>query len=158
MCWVREAVVKTRILYFGDEEEARNLYSFFLRAKGYEVFHFATAESCSLITGEKCTCPSGHLCADIVFADMDIRGMSGLGLIRHQLEMGCNSPPQNKVLIAPDLTADERQEVDFLGCRYLKKPFTPKELFAWVTECEKNIVVERKLVPKERLLGLPLNS
>lgn len=145
--------MKTRILYFGDEDEARNLYSFFLRAKGYEVFHFSTAETCSLICEQRCTCPSDQVCADIVFADMDIHGMTGLELVRHQKEMGCNSPAENKVIIATELSAKEQQEVDFLGCHFLKKPFSPRELLAWVNECEKNIPPGRKLVPPEQLLG-----
>lgn len=141
-----------RILIFGDHEETRNLYSFFLRSRGYEVLNFPSPATCSLVAEQKCTCPRDHVCADMILADMEMQGMTGLELIRCQKEMGCHAPPQNKAVISTGLTTTQQQEVLALGCKSLQMPFRLQDLSAWVTECEKNIPPERKLAPIKELL------
>jgi CheY-like chemotaxis protein len=141
-----------RILIFGDHDETRNLFSFFLRSKGYEVLHFPDPASCALIVEKRCTCPRDHMCADFILADMEMQGMTGLELIRCQKEMGCHAPPQNKAVFSTGLTPNQQQEVRALGCKSLQMPFRLQSLLAWINECEANIPSGRKLVPYQALL------
>lgn len=143
---------KTRVLVFGDPDEMGNLYSLFLRFKGYEVLHFRTAATCALYSRQHCTCPRDHVCADIVLADMEMEGMTGLELIRQQSERGCHTSTWNKALLSHGLTRKQEHEAQVLGCKLLRKPFRLMDLLAWVRACEKYIPPGRKLTPYTELM------
>jgi len=147
-----EISAPTRILVFGDHDEKGNLYSLFLRSKGYEVFHFPSPASCALIAQQKCTCPRNHVCADILIAVMEMDGMTGLELIRQQRDRGCRILPENKAAISGGFTSRQEHEARALGCKTLRKPFRLLDLMEWVRTCEKNIPPDRKLTPHKELL------
>jgi CheY-like chemotaxis protein len=142
----------TRILVFGDHEELGNLYSLFLRSKGYEVLHFPSPATCALITRQKCTCPRDHVCADILIADMDMEGMTGLDLIRHQKDRGCLALPEHKAVLSRSFTNKQEHEASALGCKTLRKPFRLLDMMEWVKKCEMNIPPDRRLTPHNELL------
>lgn len=144
--------MQTRILLFEDDESTRNLVGMFLRAKGYEVLDFVSPVTCSLVSEKKCECPRNHACADMIITDMNMPGMTGLELIRGQIEKGCHAPPQNKVVISAALTREQEQELCALGCWCLRKPFKLPDLLGWVRSCEGNIPADRELEPVEVLL------
>jgi len=140
-----------RILVFGDVEVTGNLYSLYLRSKGYEVLYFPSPATCALVTQQKCTCPRSHVCADVFLADMVMAGMTGLELIRHQREKGCHALPQHKAVLSTGLNYKQEQEIRALGCMSLCKPFRLMDLLAWVSACVKNIPPDRKLIPYNEL-------
>jgi CheY-like chemotaxis protein len=145
------ATRSTRILVFGDHEELGNLCTLYLLSKGYEVFHFPSPTTCALIAGQKCTCPRDHVCADILIAEMEMEGMTGLDLIRHQKDRGCRALPENKAVIATAFSRKQEGEAASLGCKTLLKPFRLLDMMEWVSRCEMNLDPERKLVAKEEL-------
>lgn len=145
--------MRGRILFFGTIDMMDSLYSLYLRSNGYEVLHFSSPSSCALVVQQTCTCPRDHVCADMIVAEMDMEGMTGLELIRLQNERGCHAPPQNKAVLSMELTAKQKEEFRVLGCISLEKPFRLIDLVAWVSECEKNIPPDRKLVPSEILMA-----
>jgi len=142
----------TRILIFEDDDAARNMLSIFLRAKGYEVLDFPTPATCTLISDNKCQCPRSHACADMIITDMNMPGMSGLELVRYQMERGCRIPIRNKAVISAALTPEDEREFHALGCRCLRKPFKLNALLAWVQSVEADITPERLLTPLPELL------
>jgi len=148
----QEITLTTRILVFGDHEELGSLYSLFLRSKGYEVFHFPSPATCALITKQKCTCPRDYVCADILIADMDMEGMTGLDLIRHQKDRGCLALPEHKAVLCKRFTNKQEYEAAALGCKTLRKPFRLLDMMEWVKKCEMNIPPDRKLTPHKELL------
>jgi len=141
--------MRTRILLFEDEATTRRMLTTFLRAKGFEVLDFTSPVNCALVTEQKCSCPREHACADVIITDMNMPHMSGLELVRFQLEKGCHAPPQNKAVISAALTPEQVQEFRALGCCYLRKPFKLQDLLDWVRACEQNIPVGRKLTKIE---------
>jgi len=148
----QEIAMTTRILVFGDHEEIGNLYSLFLRSKGYEVFHFPSPATCALIAQQKCTCSREHVCADILIAEMDMEGMTGLDLIRHQRERGCRTLPEHKAVLSTRFTNRQEYEARALGCKALRKPFRLLDMMEWVRKCEESIPPDRKLTPPNELL------
>jgi CheY-like chemotaxis protein len=148
-----EVTMSTRILFFGDKEKTADLYCNYLRSRGYEVLHFASPLYCTLMSQKSCTCSPNQFCADIIITEVNLEGMTGLELVRLQIERGCNAPPNNKAILSAGLTKAQEQELCALGCIFLKKPFRLMDLIAWVNECEKNIPPHRKLVPHEELFG-----
>lgn len=148
----QEVTVTARIIFLGAEEEVGNLYSLFLRSKGYEVHHFPSS-TCALLAQRLCMCPRDHLCADIIIAELDLDCMSGIDLFRHQNEKGCRALPRNKAIISSKFTNRQEYEAKTLGCKILCKPFRLLDIVGWIQECEKNIPADRKLTPLHLLRG-----
>ena len=147
-----EVNMTTRIIFLGDLEEIGGLYNLYLRSKGFEVFNFPSPNDCALIAQQKCTCSQDYACADIIIAQMDMDGMSGLELIKHQREKGCHTLPQNKAVISSKFTDRQKYEANALGCKILQKPFRLIDMMNWIKECEKNIPANRKLTPLTELM------
>jgi len=141
-----------RILLFEDDRDTRHLFTIFLRGKGFEVHAFDSPVACGLLSADRCKCPGDFACADIIITDMRMTSMNGLELVRHQLEMGCQAPPDNKAVLSAGLTPEQEEEFRSLGCKLLHKPVKLDTLLDWVRECEKNIPAGRKLLPFEMLL------
>jgi len=151
---LQEDTSPTRILFFGNQEDINSLYILFLRSKGYEVLHFHSPTICALINKQTCTCPRDHVCADMVISDMDMEGMTGLELIRHQYERGCRALTEHKAVMSKGLTSSQKSEAAALGCKTLLQPFRLKDMMEWVKKCEENIHPARKLTPLEELQGV----
>ncbi len=72
--------------------------------------------------------------------------MSGLKLIKKQLEGGCKGATQNKLVLSTSVR--KNREIAFakeLGCKVIMKPFKVSEISEWIDECEKKIDPNRKL-------------
>jgi hypothetical protein len=72
--------------------------------------------------------------------------MSGLKLIKKQLENGCKGASQRKQV----LSSSARKDEDFsfakeLGCKILMQPFRVSEISKWIDECEMSTDPNRKL-------------
>lgn len=146
--------LRTRILLFEDEATTRRMLTTYLRTKGFEVLDFSTPVNCALMMEQRCTCPREHACADVIITDMNMPHMSGLELIRFQMEKGCHAPPQNKAVISAALSPEQVEEFRTLGCHYLRKPFKLQELLDWIRSCEQNIPAGRKLTEIEEAWSL----
>ena len=72
--------------------------------------------------------------------------MSGLKLIKKQLEGGCKGASQNKLVLS---TSPMEEEVfsfaNQLGCKLIMEPFKVSEISKWIDECEKKIDPNRRL-------------
>ena len=150
--------MKMRILFFEDEDAIRRPLCTFLRAKGYEVLDFPSPLSCPLVTNQECTCPRDRACADLVITDMKMPGMTGLEMVRLMAEKGCHTSTKNKIVISSAITPEQAVEFRTLGCHYLPKPFELEEVLGLVQVCEKNIPLDRELVPVEDLSQTVRNS
>jgi hypothetical protein len=77
--------------------------------------------------------------------------LSGLHLIKKQLEGGCKGASQKKLVLTTSINMDE----DFsyareLGCKIMMKPFKIQEISSWIDECEKKIDPKRELTTLHR--------
>lgn len=140
-----------RILIFEDDASIRELLDTVLMSKGHEVLSFPSPVTCELLTQKKCKCPRQNACADAIITDMNMPGMSGLELVRFQMDSACHTPPQNKAVMSAALTLEQEQEFRKLGCRCFHKPFKLNDLLEWVRSCESNIPEGRELEPIEEL-------
>lgn len=136
-----------RILAFGNKEDEGNVYTLFLRSKGYDVQHFSVPTSCALLENGHSRCTREHACADLFLIDMEMEGLTGLELIRHQHESGCRSAAKFKAILAHSFTHRQEYDIRALGCIPMRKPFRLKDLLAWVSRIESDLQPDRKLVP-----------
>lgn len=140
-----------RILFFEDEPAIRRPISAFLRANGFEVLDFSSPMACTLVAGEKCSCPRDKACADLVITDMKMPGMTGLDLLRRMIAKGCRTSTQHKIVISSGLTPGQAEEFRALGCHYLPKPFALEDLLGLVQRCARDLPPDRQLVPVDDL-------
>ena len=138
--------MKLRIIVLDMDESTRHLISIIAQKKGHEVIALSEPVVCPLYSDLECCCSQDHACGDLMIIENRMAKMSGLSLIKKQLEGGCKGASQNKLVISSSVRKDE--EVSFakeLGCKILMKPFRVSEISKWIDECEKKIDPSRKL-------------
>ncbi len=143
--------MQPRSIIFEDDSELRRLLCTVLRGHGHEVLDFASPLACALVAEQRCLCPRGNACADIMLTDMRMPGMTGLELLRLQRKLGCKAPPQNKAVISAQLSQEQQDEIRLLGCHAIAKPFHIQTLLKWIEGCEARIGESRILTGREEI-------
>jgi CheY-like chemotaxis protein len=124
-----------KALVFDDEPGVLALLSELLRRRGYEVACFSDPAFCPLTEQETCPHPVGQPCADIIITDLRMLKINGLDFAEHQRKKHCKC--QHFALISGFWTDTDLNRAKKLGVKILKKPFYPKDIYAWLDEVEK---------------------
>jgi DNA-binding response OmpR family regulator len=138
--------MKLRIIVLDMDENIRDLVTMIVQNKGHEVIALPKPIVCPLYSDLDCCCSQDLACSDIMIISNRMAKMSGLKLIKKQLEGGCKGATQNKLVLSTSIR--ESREFSYakeLGCKVLMKPFKISEISAWIDECEKRIDPNRKL-------------
>ena len=138
--------MKLRIIVLDMDEIIRDLVTMIVQNKGHEVIALPEPIVCPLYSYLDCCCSQDLACSDIMIISNRMAKMSGLKLIKKQLEGGCKGATQNKLVLSTSIR--ESREFSYakeLGCKVLMKPFKISEISAWIDECEKRIDPNRKL-------------
>ena len=138
--------MKLRIIVLDMDESIRNLITLIAQKKGHEVIALSETIVCPLYSDLDCCCSQEHACGDLMIISNRMAKMSGLKLIKKQLEGGCKGASQNKLVLST--SARKSREFAFakdLGCKLIMEPFKVSEISAWIDECEKRIDPNRKL-------------
>lgn len=138
--------MKLRIIVLDMDESIRDLVTMIVQNKGHEVIALPEPTVCPLYSDLDCCCSQDLACGDLMIISNRMAKMSGLKLIKKQLEGGCKGATQNKLILSTSVR--KSRELSFakeLGCKVLMKPFKISEISAWIDECEKRIDPNRKL-------------
>ena len=138
--------MKLRIIVLDMDESIRDLVTIIAQNKGHEVIALPEPIVCPLYSDLDCCCSQDLACGDLMIISNRMAKMSGLKLIKKQLEGGCKGATQNKLVLSTSIR--KSREFAFakeLGCKVLMKPFKISEISAWIDECEKRIDPNRKL-------------
>ena len=142
--------MKLRIIVLDMDESIRNLITLVAQKKGHEVIALSEPIVCPLYSDLDCCCSQEHACGDLMIISNRMAKMSGLKLIKKQLDGRCKGSTKNKLVLSSSVRKD--REFSFakeLGCKVLMKPFKVSEVSAWIDECE------MKIDPKRKLADLP---
>jgi DNA-binding response OmpR family regulator len=138
--------MKLRIIVLDMDENIRDLVTMIVQNKGHEVIALPKPIACPLYSDLDCCCSQDLACSDIMIISNRMAKMSGLKLIKKQLEGGCKGATQNKLVLSTSIRKSrEFSYAKELGCKVLMKPFKISEISAWIDECEKRIDPNRKL-------------
>lgn len=143
---VRGCKMKLRIIVLDMDESIRDLVTIIAQNKGHEVIALPESVVCPLSSDLDCSCSQDLACGDLMIISNRMAKMSGLKLIRKQLEGRCKGATQNKLVLSTSVR--KSRETAFakdLGCKVIMQPFKIKEISAWIDECEKRIDPNRKL-------------
>ena len=138
--------MKLRIIVLDMDESIRELVTMIAQNKGHEVIASSEPIVCPLYSDLDCCCSQALACGDLMIISNRMAKMSGLKLIKKQLEGGCKGATQNKLVLSTSMR--KSREFSFakeLGCKVLMKPFKISEISAWIDECEKKIDPNREL-------------
>ncbi len=136
--------MRLRALIFEDEAAIRQLLWFVCDRRGYEVFTFPDPGMCPLHVIDRCPCPAGTSCADIIISDINMLEVNGLDFVEALATKGCALP--HFALVSGAWTDEDRARASRLGCTLFVKPFSFVELTTWLEH------VERRVAPTRRLL------
>ena len=142
----RGCPMKLRIIVLDMDKSTRDLITIIAQRKGHEVLAFSEPVVCPLYSDLECCCAQDHVCGDLMIIENRMSKMSGLNLIKKQLEGGCKGAAQNKLVLSA--TARRKEALSFakeLGCFIIMKPFRLEEISKWIDECEKKIDPNRRL-------------
>ena len=111
-----------KILIVDDEESIRDSLKWHLEGMGYEVLTAKDPTLCPVYRHEKCT--AKDRCADVLFIDQNMPGMTGAEFIRMQSERGCKLPASYKLIMTGSITDYVQALAESLGCQIVQKPFS----------------------------------
>ena len=134
---------KLRIVLLEDQEDVRSVLSEALECRGYEVFSFSTPAICPLQKLPECRCMDNQRCTDVVIADIDMPGMSGLDFIENQKNKNCKC--RHVALMSGSWSGEGLLRARELGCKILMKPFPFDEFYVWLDEIERHTDPTREL-------------
>jgi DNA-binding response OmpR family regulator len=138
--------MKLRVIVLDMDESIRNLITLIAQKKGHEVIALSEPIVCPLYSDLDCCCSQEHACGDLMIISNRMTKMSGLKLIKKQLEGGCKGASQNKLVLS---TSPMEEEVfsfaNQLGCKLIMEPFKVAEISKWIDECEMKIDPNRRL-------------
>ena len=138
--------MKLRVIVLDMDESIRNLITLIAQKKGHEVIALSEPIVCPLYSDLDCCCSQEHACGDLMIISNRMAKMSGLKLIKKQLEGGCKGASQNKLVLSTSPMEDEVFSfANQLGCKLIMEPFKVSEISKWIDECEKKIDPNRRL-------------
>jgi len=138
---------RPRVIIIDDDESVRQLLGRFLSKRGYEVHSFSDPSFCHVYRKHEGGCENHHACADVLITDYKMPHMSGIELLKQQCANSCKQHCSNKAVISGMLTGDEKALISSLGATVFHKPFTLKEIEAWLAEREKYFDLSAPLEP-----------
>lgn len=130
---------RRRAILFDDEPSVLELLDAVLSRRGYEVMSFSEPVVCSIYENNADTCINEYPCADVIITDFNMPRMTGIQLLKKQMESGCRLSSKNKALISACLDEEAQNSIEQLGCSFLSKPFRLSTLSLWLDDCEKRI-------------------
>ena len=111
------------VLVVEDEADIMLTIRLTLRAEGYEVLGVTNGEAAMEVFADN---PP-----DITVLDVALPGIDGLEVVR-RLRMDSKHRDARIIVTSAHASGHVRRLTDALGCRYLTKPFSTKELAATV--------------------------
>ena len=136
--------MRPRAVVFEDELWIRELLWDVFDQRGYEVFKFPDPGLCPLHAAERCPCPGGTLCADVIISDLRMPNVNGLDFLEALRTKGCQKP--RFAMTSGYWTDAEVERARQLGCKVFIKPFQLSEITQWLEEIEPLIVRDRQLL------------
>jgi CheY-like chemotaxis protein len=135
--------MRIRAVIIDDEPLMRQLLEDVCEMRGYEVFTFPDPGKFPLHASNRCPCPSGTVCADIVISDLRMPNVNGLDFLDGLVRKGCRN--LHYALISGHWTEAAASRAKQLGCKVFGKPFDIRDITQWLEEVEALIAPEREL-------------
>jgi CheY-like chemotaxis protein len=135
--------MKLRAYVLDDEEVVRSLLSTLLERFGYDPEAFSDPADYFQKVEEKQSGQQVPPFSELIISDLNMPGMNGFEFAEAQREKGWDA--QNIALMSGAWPLDLLKKAEQRGYKILRKPFSAKELAAWLEECKAKILEEEIL-------------
>jgi len=135
--------MRRRALIFEDEPVLRQMLWTVFDGRGYETFSYPDPGLCPLHAEDRCPCPDGMICADVVVTDIHMDSVNGMEFLDHLFRMKCRKP--EIAVMSGTFTDEEKARAAAIGCRLFEKPFHFEAFTRWLDQVESKIPADRKL-------------
>jgi DNA-binding response OmpR family regulator len=129
---------------FDDEPAVRQVLGALCARRGYDVFTFPDPGLCPLYVMDRCPCPPGTVCADLLLSDLHMPEVQGLDFVESLLAKACVTP--HIALMSAAWSAAAWARAGRLGCRLFTKPFASAEILAWFDTVQAHVAPTRVLL------------
>ena len=136
--------MRLRAVIFDEDPAIRQGLGALCARRGYEVLTFPDPGLCPLHGMDRCPCPPGTGCADLLLSDLHMPEVQGLDLVEGLFAKACVAPPLGLMSAAWSAAAQAR--AGRLGCRLFTKPIASAELLAWFDTVEAQVAPTRALL------------
>jgi DNA-binding response OmpR family regulator len=131
------------VVNFDDDDSMRRILAFVCERRGYEVFAFPDPGVCPLHAMDRCACPAGTICADVIISDINMPGVTGLDFVEALGSKQCALP--HLALISGGWSDADRIRAARLRCQLFAKPIAIAEVEAWLDAVAPRVVPTRRL-------------
>jgi len=135
--------MRIRVLIFDDDDAIRDLLKAVVKIKGYEIFDYRNPSECSISINEKCNCGQSQ-CTDVIMTDIEMPIVNGIEFINDLSSKGCKV--NNILIISGQVEPQTMDDVKNKNIRFIKKPFSIRDILSVLEEFEKNINPSRTLI------------
>jgi DNA-binding response OmpR family regulator len=136
--------MRLRVVIFDDEPAIRQVLGALGEDRGYEVLTFSDPGLCPLYAMDRCPCPPGTVCADVLLSDLNMPEVQGLDFVEGLLAKACVAP--HIALMSATWSEAAQARAARLGCRLFTKLFSIEEILAWFDTVESQIDPTRALL------------
>ncbi len=136
--------MRLRAVVFDDEPAIRQTLSAMCDRRGYEVLTFPDPGLCPLYLMQRCPCPRGTFCADLLLSDLNMPEVQGLDFVEGLFAKSCIGP--HVALMSGAWSPAAHARAVRLGCRLFSKPFSSAEILAWFDRVEAQVEPTRMLL------------
>jgi DNA-binding NtrC family response regulator len=132
--------MRVRIVLIDDSVPVLKTLERLLRREDFEIHSFSRAALC-----DRCRCPDGHTCADIVVSDVSMPDHTGIEFVANQRDNGCKA--RHVALASGNWSEEDLERARAMCCQTFHKPFELAELVTWIEDCARDIPRDRVLDP-----------
>ncbi len=120
-------------LILDDESLCLGLMKEILEEKGFTVMAFSDPLSCLEELESHCRMEDKP-CVEVILADNQMPGMTGLEFLQFLRARGCKLPDRCKALISGSWEQEQMQQAREMGCQVFYKPTPIDSIYQWLDE------------------------
>jgi hypothetical protein len=139
-----EPNMKLRVFLYKPGEDVRQSLPPYIESLGHEVAVINLPQICLKYYSPKDLCSVTQVCADVIIVGTEVAPAKSLSMLEERVTAGCHGAKHN-AFICGDLSDDERQRAEAIGCRFFEKPLQLEMIGEWLAEVQQQVEQHREL-------------
>lgn len=136
--------MRLQAVVFDENPLMRRLLRTVFDQREDDVFTYPDPGFCPLNVADRCRCPAGTLCADIIISGLKMPDVNGLDFLQTLIGKGCRKP--QFALTFEQWEEAEIERASQLDCKVFIRPLHISSIIQWLEEVEPLIAPDRKLL------------
>lgn len=138
--------MKLRVFLYKPGEAVRQSLPEYIKSLGHEVAVINLPQICLKYQSPEEICSVTQVCADVIIIGTEVPPAKSLSMLEERVAAGCHGAKHN-AFICGDLSDEERQRAEAIGCLFFEKPLQLEVIGEWLTEVQLKVEQHRELSP-----------